>query len=79
MSIETSAATESAVTAWDVDPAHSQAQFKVRHMMIANVKGEFTKLAGSAKIDSSDRTRSSVEVTIDATSINTREPQRTHI
>ncbi len=76
MSNEASAATVSAVTAWDVDPAHSHAQFKVRHLMISNVKGEFTKLTGSAKIDSADITRSSVEASIDAASISTRDAQR---
>jgi len=69
-------AAAAAVTTWEVDPAHSHAQFKVRHMMISNVKGEFTKLSGTVKIDSADVTRSSVEVTADATSISTRELQR---
>jgi polyisoprenoid-binding protein YceI len=76
MSNEASAATASTVTAWEIDPAHSHAQFKVRHMMISNVKGEFTKLTGSVKWDNADITRSSVEVTADAASINTRDPQR---
>ena len=69
-------AAAAAVTTWEVDPAHSHAQFKVRHMMISNVKGEFTKLSGTVKIDSADITQSGVEVTADATSISTREPQR---
>ncbi len=69
-------ATESGVSTWEIDPAHAHAQFKVRHMMIANVKGEFTKLAGTVKWDGSDITRSSVLVTADSASINTREPQR---
>ncbi len=76
MSNEASAATASTVTAWELDPAHSHAQFKVRHMMIANVKGEFTKLTGSAKIDAADITQSSVEASIDVLSISTRDPQR---
>jgi polyisoprenoid-binding protein YceI len=76
MSNEASAATASTVTVWDVDPAHSHAQFKVRHLMISNVKGEFTKLSGSARIDSGDITRSSIEASIDVTSISTRDPQR---
>ncbi|HEY2646149.1 MAG TPA: YceI family protein [Candidatus Acidoferrales bacterium] len=61
---------------WQIDPAHSAAHFSVRHLMISNVRGEFTKLTGSATINPSDITKSSVEVTIDAASVNTREPQR---
>jgi len=75
MSNEATAAA-STVTTWEIDPAHAHAQFKVRHMMIANVKGEFTKLTGTAKWDSADITKSSLEATIDVASINTREPQR---
>lgn len=61
---------------YDLDPAHSAAMFKVRHLMISNVKGEFTKLTGSVVYDPADPGNSSIEATIDATSINTREPQR---
>jgi polyisoprenoid-binding protein YceI len=61
---------------WKIDPAHSAAHFSVRHLMISNVRGEFTKISGSAVVDPTDLTKSSVEVTIDATSLNTREPQR---
>jgi polyisoprenoid-binding protein YceI len=75
MSNEASAVTASAVT-WELDPAHSHAQFKVRHMMISNVKGEFTKLTGTARINPADITKSTVEATIDVASINTRDPQR---
>ena len=63
-------------TQWQIDPMHSAAHFSVRHMMISNVRGEFTKLSGSAVINPSDPTKSSVEITIDADSVNTREPQR---
>lgn len=61
---------------WTIDPAHSAAEFKVKHMMISNVKGQFSKLTGTLSLDPADITRSSVTATIDATSINTREPQR---
>ncbi|HEV2522194.1 MAG TPA: YceI family protein [Candidatus Acidoferrales bacterium] len=61
---------------WQIDPAHSAAHFSVRHLMISNVRGEFTKLTGSALIDPANLTKSSVEVTIEAASVNTREPQR---
>ena len=61
---------------WQIDPAHSAAHFSVRHLMISNVRGEFTKISGSALINSADLSKSSVEVTIEAASLNTREPQR---
>src|SRR6202051_2714595 len=63
-------------THWKIDPAHSAAHFSVRHLMISNVRGEFTKVSGSAVIDPTDPSKSSVEVEIDANSVNTREPQR---
>jgi polyisoprenoid-binding protein YceI len=63
-------------TQWQIDPAHSAAHFSVRHLMISNVRGEFTKLSGSALIDPADPAKSSVEITIQAASLNTREPQR---
>jgi polyisoprenoid-binding protein YceI len=61
---------------WQIDPAHSAAHFSVRHMMISNVRGEFTKLSGNAVRDPADPTKSTVQVAIDAASVNTREPQR---
>jgi len=71
---------EPSVTTWQIDPVHSTAQFKVKHLMISNVKGEFTSIKGSLQLDSSDATNSGLEVAIDANSINTREPQRdTHL
>jgi polyisoprenoid-binding protein YceI len=63
-------------TQWQLDPAHSAAHFSVRHLMISNVRGEFTKLTGSAQINPADPAKSTVEVTIEAGSLNTREPQR---
>jgi polyisoprenoid-binding protein YceI len=63
-------------TQWQIDPVHSAAHFSVRHLMISNVRGVFTKLAGSALINSADPAKSTVEITIEAASINTREPQR---
>lgn len=63
-------------TEWQLDPAHSAAHFSVRHLMISNVRGEFSKLSGKVILDPADSTRSSVEVSLDATSVNTREPQR---
>ena len=39
------------ITTWKIDPAHSNAQFSVRHLMISNVKGEFTKVPGQIVYD----------------------------
>ena len=63
-------------TQWQLDPAHSAAHFSVRHLMISNIRGEFSKVTGNVVVDLSDPTKSSVEVSADASSINTREPQR---
>ncbi len=65
-----------ATTTWNIDPVHSNAQFKVKHMMISNVKGEFTAVTGKLELNSSDITKSRIEASIDAATINTREPQR---
>jgi polyisoprenoid-binding protein YceI len=67
---------QTAVTIWNIDPAHSVAEFKVKHMMISNVKGQFTNVTGVLSLDESDVTNSRVEASIDAASINTRDAQR---
>ena len=64
-----------ATSTWNLDPVHSVAEFKVKHMMISNVKGQFTGLKGVMERNE-DPTRSRVEVTIDAASINTGDPER---
>jgi polyisoprenoid-binding protein YceI len=61
---------------YQIDPAHSDAQFKVRHMMIANVKGEFDKVSGTVSFDPANPAASSVEASIDASTIHTRDEQR---
>jgi len=61
---------------YQIDPAHSHAQFKVRHMMIANVRGEFSKMTGTVNYDPENPSASEVSATIDVTTINTRELQR---
>jgi polyisoprenoid-binding protein YceI len=63
-------------TEWQIDPAHAAAHFSVRHLMISNVRGEFSKLSGTVVLDPADLTRSTVEVSLETASINTREPQR---
>ena len=74
--MSTAAQPEPSTSSWQIDPVHSTAQFKVRHLMISNVKGEFTSIKGTLHLDSSDVTKSTVEAIIDTNSINTREPQR---
>src|ERR1700691_5560737 len=63
-------------TTWNIDPVHSVAEFKVKHMMISNVKGQFPKITGRLTRDESDHTKSHVEAAIEAASIETRDPQR---
>jgi len=65
-----------AATTYTIDPAHSSAHFKVRHMMISNVRGEFGKLAGTVRFDPRNPAASTVTAEIDVNSINTRESQR---
>lgn len=64
------------VETWQLDPPHSAAQFAVRHMGISTVRGAFTKLSGTLQYDSADKTKSSLDVTIDASSIDTRVEMR---
>ncbi len=65
---------------WDIDVSHSAIQFSVRHMVISKVHGRFAKWSGAVQLDEADLTRSSVEVTIDAASIDTQVADRdTHL
>ena len=61
---------------WNIDTAHTTAQFSVRHLMVSDVKGTFTKVSGTVDLNDKDPTKSSVDVVIDAASIDTREPKR---
>ena len=63
-------------TTWNLDPVHSVAEFKVKHRMISNVKGQFTGVTGVLELDEEDSANSRVEATIDASSVNTRDAQR---
>ena len=65
-----------AQSTWDVDPAHSSIGFKVRHMMVSNVRGLFGDVQGALVYDEADVTRSRVEVTIQAASIDTEVEKR---
>jgi polyisoprenoid-binding protein YceI len=74
--MSTTTAVGTKTSTWNIDPAHSVAEFKVKHMMISNVKGQFTALKGTVTLDEADVTRSKVEATIPVASISTGEPQR---
>lgn len=63
-------------TTYKLDPAHSAAHFVIRHMMITNVRGGFTGLQGTVVHDSENPTDSSLDVTIDANTLNTGDPTR---
>lgn len=63
-------------TTWKLDPAHSVAEFKVKHMMISNVKGSFTGLSGTLTLDETDYTHSTAEASIDVASVKTGDAQR---
>jgi polyisoprenoid-binding protein YceI len=63
-------------TTWNIDPVHTVAEFKVKHMMISNVKGQFTAVKGALALNETALTDSHIEASIDAASINTREAQR---
>ena len=58
-------------TEWKVDKTHSSVVFKVRHMVISNVKGGFDEFSGTAQFDGKDLTKGSVEFSIDAASVDT--------
>jgi len=72
----TPTATAVATTTWKLDPAHSAAEFKVKHMMISNVKGSFSGLAGVLSEDTVDPTLSSVQASIPVATINTGDAKR---
>jgi polyisoprenoid-binding protein YceI len=65
-----------ATSTWQIDPNHSAAQFAVRHLAISTVRGAFTKVTGTVQLDDKDISKSSVDVTIDAASVDTRVPDR---
>ena len=65
---------------WTIDPAHTSATFAVRHMMITNVRGEFQKVSGKVSYNPDNLAGTHIDVSLEASSINTREPQRdTHL
>jgi polyisoprenoid-binding protein YceI len=61
---------------WKIDPQQSSAQFSVRHLAISTVRGAFSKVTGTIILDENDVTKSAVDVTIDVSTVDTREPNR---
>ena len=74
------AVTGQGLTTWNIDAAHSNVEFAVRHLMISTVKGRFTDVTGWVRSDDEDPAKGEVEIRIGVGSIDTREPQRdTHL
>ncbi|HEX4684141.1 MAG TPA: YceI family protein [Gemmatimonadaceae bacterium] len=71
-----SAAGQSGVQTWTIDPNHSAAEFAVKHMMVSTVRGQFEKISGTVQYDARDIKSLSANVTIDAASVNTRVENR---
>ena len=63
-------------TNWNIDATHSGINFSIRHMVVSKVRGRFARYTGTVDLDETDLTRSVVEATIDASSIETGTPQR---
>jgi polyisoprenoid-binding protein YceI len=74
--VVTATAPSSTLTTWQIDPAHTLVEFAVRHMMVTTVKGRFAGISGTITSHETDPTRSSVQIEIDAGSVDTREAQR---
>jgi polyisoprenoid-binding protein YceI len=74
--MSTTPATSAGTSTWNIDPTHSVAEFKIRHLMISNVKGSFPKVSGALTLDEANPENSSVEASIEVGSIETRDAQR---
>ena len=61
---------------WQLDPAHTNIEFAVKHLMIATVRGRFGGVQGTVQVDESNPRTATVDVTIDAASVDTRQEQR---
>jgi polyisoprenoid-binding protein YceI len=69
-------ANPAATTTWKLDPAHSAAEFKVKHMMIANVKGSFSGLSGDLTLHEPEHTLTKVDASLDVSTVSTGDAQR---
>jgi polyisoprenoid-binding protein YceI len=65
-----------ATTTWQIDPAHTAAAFAVKHLMISTVRGQFKGVNGTVNWDDQDISKSAIDVTIDAKTVDTSEPKR---
>ncbi len=74
--MSTPTAATAATTTWKIDPSHSHIEFAVKHLMITTVKGRFSGVEGVVRLDERDPSAADVDVKIDASTIDTREPQR---
>jgi len=63
-------------TTWQIDPNHTSAQFAVKHLGVSTVRGAFTKTTGTVQLDEKDITKSQVKVTVDTTTLDTRNETR---
>lgn len=80
MSSPATVSSAAAVSNWNIDPVHSIAEFRVKHMMISSVRGQFTGVTGTLTYNESDLGKSRVEAVIDVSTINTHDSQRdTHL
>ena len=73
---QTTTASTTATTTWNIDPAHSAAEFKVKHMMISNVKGKFSGLSGILNLNDGDVTESRIEASVPIATLTTGDDQR---
>jgi polyisoprenoid-binding protein YceI len=73
MSTATTAAT---ATAYTIDPAHSSAGFKIRHLMIAYIRGGFSGITGDVVFDAANPANTKINASIDATTLHTHDPKR---
>ncbi|HEX2722675.1 MAG TPA: YceI family protein [Gemmatimonadaceae bacterium] len=68
--------TATAIREWQIDPAHTNVEFAVKHLMISTVKGRFAGVAGTLEGNLEDPERFKLDVTIDALTVDTRQAQR---
>lgn len=68
--------TNTGTTTWTVDPMHAELGFAVRHLMISTVRGRFGAVEGTVVVDEANPTNAKIDVTVDVTSIDTRQQMR---
>jgi polyisoprenoid-binding protein YceI len=63
-------------TTWTIDPAHAEIGFAVRHLMLSTVRGRFGTVNGTITVDENDPNTAKIDVTVDVTSVDTRQEMR---